>query len=189
MNLIDQDPDSAYNEDNAMYDEETAAASNMQQGGAQTKGAINQGRTPGRNINVVPEDRVAPADREELVDDESAAEPEAGFPARVNITIKKQGVKGVMHLETIARDGVIIIENVHYFPKAELADAKTADQDWTRQGLYTGPPFSNLDEEVQVLLERYIEERGINTALALWVPEYIDYKEQREYIKWLSGML
>ena len=189
MNLVDSDPDSfSPEEDSAMYDEEAASASSMQQGGAQTKGAINQGRTSGGNINVAPEDRVAPADREELADDESPAEPEAGFPARVNITIKKQGLKGAMHLETIARDGSILIENVHYFPKAELADAKTADQDWTRQGLYTGPPFGNLDEELQVLLERYIEERGINTALALWVPEYIDFKEQREYIKWLSGM-
>ena len=189
MNLVDQDPDSTYREDNAMYDEETAAAADMQQGGAQTKGTINQGRTPGGNINVAPEDKVAPADREELADDESAQEPEVGFPASVNVTIKKDGIKGVMHLETIARDGVIIIENVHYFPKAELADAKTADQDWMRQGLYTGPPFGNLDEELQVLLERYLEERGVNTALALWVPEYIDFKEQREYVNWLSSML
>lgn len=39
------------------------------------------------------------------------------------------------------------------------------------------------------MLERYLEERGINTALALWVPEYIDFKEQREYLDWLSSKL
>ena len=37
------------------------------------------------------------------------------------------------------------------------------------------------------MLERYLDERGINTELALWVPEYIDFKEQREYIDWLSS--
>ena len=44
-------------------------------------------------------------------------------------------------------------------------------------------------QDLQVLLERYLEERGINTALALWVPEYIDFKEQREYLDWLASKL
>ena len=92
-----------------------------------------------------------------------------------------------MQVETVAQDGMIVIENVYYFPDAELADAKTADQDWTRRGLYTGPPFGNLDQELQVLLEKYLDERGVNTALALWVPEYIDFKEQREYLSWLAS--
>jgi hypothetical protein len=26
--------------------------------------------------------------------------------------------------------------------------------------MYTGPPFGNLDEDLQVLLERYLDERG-----------------------------
>jgi complement component 1 Q subcomponent-binding protein, mitochondrial len=52
--------------------------------------------------------------------------------------------------------------------------------------LYTGPPFQQLDEEVQSLLEQYLDVRGINTALALFVPEYIDVKEQREYLGWLG---
>lgn len=54
--------------------------------------------------------------------------------------------------------------------------------------MYLGPPFGNLDEDLQVILERYLDERGINTALALFVPDYVDYKEQREYVTWLNGM-
>lgn len=110
------------------------------------------------------------------------------FPARIYVTIEKPG-KGAMQIETIAQDGEIVIDTVNYFSKAELADAKTIDQDWSKRHLYTGPPFGNLDEDLQVLLERYLEERGINTALALWIPEYIDFKEQREYINWLSSKL
>lgn len=82
---------------------------------------------------------------------------------------------------------MIVIENVYYFPDAKLADAKTADQDWTRRGLYSGPPFGNLDQDLQVMLEGYLDERGVNTALALWVPEYIDFKEQKEYLTWLAS--
>lgn len=79
------------------------------------------------------------------------------------------------------------MENICYFQKPELADAKTAELDWSRRNLYTGPPVGNLDEDLQVLLERYVDERGINTALALWIPEYIDWKEQKEYLNWLSS--
>lgn len=102
------------------------------------------------------------------------------------MNVEKPG-KGTLQLEMVAQDGNITMENVYYFEKAELADAKTADQDWSRRNLYLGPPFGNLDEDLQVLLERYIHERGVDTALALWIPEYIDWKEQKEYLNWLSS--
>ncbi|MCJ1450639.1 hypothetical protein MMC28_000972 [Mycoblastus sanguinarius] len=191
LNGADGDPDQ-YAEDRAMYDEDPEVIpESAQSGGANTKGAINQGRTKDGNINVAPEDRVAPADREELMDDESPsgedANQEPSFPARINVMIEKSG-KGTLQIETTAQDGEIAIDNVYYFKKAELADAKTAELDWKRRNLYEGPPFGNLDEDLQVLLERYLDERGVNTALALWVPEYIDFKEQKEYLNWLSNV-
>lgn len=191
LNNIDQDADQ-FSEDKALYDEDSAdIPTDTQSGGAQSKGTINQGRTKGGNINVASEDRIAPADRPELMDNNGSPSGEPGdeepsFPARVNVTIQKAG-KGAMQIETIAQDGDIVIENVYYFPKAEQADAKTAEVDWSRRNLYTGPPFGNLDEDLQVLLEKYLDERGVNTALALWVPEYIDFKEQKEYLSWLSS--
>lgn len=191
LNAMDQDPDDY--PDKALYDEEdpTDLPESAQSGGANTKGNISQGRTKGGNINIAPEDRIAPADREELMDDESpASDPdndEPSFPCRVNVMIEKKG-KGTLQIETTAQDGEIVIDNVFYYNKPELADAKTAELDWKRRNLYEGPPFGNLDEDLQVLLERYLDERGVNTALALWVPEYIDFKEQREYLNWLSNV-
>ena len=188
---MDQDEDSL-EQDPALPDEEAAEAAqtNVQSGGANTKGAINQGRTKGGNFRVAPEDSIAPSDREggsyeePGEGDEGVQEP--SFPARINMSVEKAG-KGTLQLEAIAQDGSIVIENVYYFQSPELADAKTAELDWTRRNLYTGPPFGNLDEGLQILLERYLEERGVNTALALWIPEYIDFKEQREYLNWLSS--
>lgn len=196
---MDQDPDDFRgdpndpNSDPALYDEDIPETS-AQSGGANTKGSINAGRTKGGNIAVVPEDRVSPADREDLPEEEplpSANEvdvddDEPSFPARVNVMIEKVG-KGTLQIETTAQDGEIVIDNVYYFKDAELADAKTAELDWKRRNLYEGPPFGNLDEQLQVLLEKYLDERGVNTALAVWVPEYIDFKEQREYLNWLSS--
>ena len=124
------------------------------------------------------------------MDDESPSgqdpNEEPSFPARVNVMIEKKG-QGTLQIETTAQDGEIVIDNVYYFKDGSLAEAKTAEADWKRRNLYEGPPFGNLDEDLQVLLERYLDERGVNTALALWVPEYIDFKEQREYLSWLSS--
>ncbi|PGH19297.1 hypothetical protein AJ80_04050 [Polytolypa hystricis UAMH7299] len=147
--------------------------------------AINQDGKKGSKITIAPEDKVSPADREgEAFEEES----EPSYPARVNITIEKAG-KGAVHFETVAQDGFFVIENVFHFAKPELANAETAEKEWARQSLYAGPPFGNLDQDLQDLWDRYLEERGVDTALATFVPDFIDYKEQKEYVRWLGGML
>ncbi|MCJ1351710.1 MAG: hypothetical protein MMC33_001694 [Icmadophila ericetorum] len=180
LNQMEEDPD-RYSDDKALYDEDEMP-SDSQSGGAQSKNTINQGRTQGGSFNVAPEDSVSPADRAELVDDESPAvdgEEEPSFPARLNVTIEKPGVEGKLQLEATAQDGMIVIEHVNYLPRGK-------DDDLMER--YTGPHFGNLDQDLQVLLERYLDERGVNTALALWIPDYIDFKEQREYLNWLSNV-
>jgi complement component 1 Q subcomponent-binding protein len=158
----------------------------VQSGGANTKGAINQGHTQDGNIRVAPEDRVSPADREELEEDYPEEDGQQGFPAHASIRIERPG-KGALAIEATAQDGDFLIEDLYYFPSADLADPATAEKDWSRRTLYTGPPFNNLDEDLQILLEKYLEERGINTRLALFIPDYIDHKEQKEYIRWLNS--
>jgi complement component 1 Q subcomponent-binding protein len=157
----------------------------VQSGGANTKGAINQGKTQDGNVRVAPEDRIAPADREELEEDYDD-DSQQGFPAHASIRIERPG-KGALAIEATAQDGDFLIEDLYYFPSADLADPATAEKDWSRRTLYTGPPFNNLDEDLQILLEKYLEERGINTRLALFIPDYIDHKEQKEYIRWLNS--
>lgn len=39
--------------------------------------------------------------------------------------------------------------------------------------------FETLDENVQSEFERFLEERGIATSLALFIPNFAEYKEQR----------
>ncbi|KAL3453475.1 mitochondrial glycoprotein [Aspergillus insuetus] len=143
---------------------------------------VNAGR--GGNIAQHPEDSVAPADRE-LDDVDRDLEP--SFPARVNVTIEKPG-NGALLIQTLAQDGLFQIEEVSFFSKPDLAHAVTAEKDWARQSLYSGPPFENLDEDLQSYLERYLEERGINAELANMIPDYIQVKEQKEYVRWLESV-
>ncbi|GIC86834.1 MAM33 family protein [Aspergillus udagawae] len=144
----------------------------------------NQGRGAPGGVAQHPEDRIAPADRE-MEDLDRDMEP--SFPARVNITIEKPG-NGSLLIQTVAQDGLFQIEEVSYFSKPDLAHAQTAEQDWARQSLYAGPPFENLDEDLQTFLERYLEERGINAELANMIPDYIQVKEQKEYVRWLENV-
>jgi len=146
---------------------------------------INEGDV--KNFKSAPEDSIAAADQEGSEGEEEEDSQDQSFPARVNVIVEKPG-KGALAIECIAQDGMIVIENTYYYANSAHALAKTPEKMAERQDLYVGPPFSNLDEDLQVLLERYLEERGVNTALAIFVPDYIDMKEQREYLRWLSSV-
>jgi complement component 1 Q subcomponent-binding protein, mitochondrial len=192
-NLDQEQDEDDFNEieDPSGYEENEANdIMGSQSGGANTKGSINRGSTKDGNIRVAPEDRVAPADRPELedgeMDDESEQPRETSFPARATIKVEREG-KGAMQIEAIASDGEFSINGVYFFPDAELADPSTAEKDWMRRSMYTGPQFGSLDEDLQILLERYLEDRGVNTRMALFIPDYIDYKEQKEYVNWLKS--
>jgi complement component 1 Q subcomponent-binding protein len=50
------------------------------------------------------------------------------------------------------------------------------DCSWTNRPL---SQFDHLDTNVQEEFERYLDERGIGGDLALFVPEYAEYKEQK----------
>jgi len=118
---------------------------------------------------------------------EDFEEGEPSYPARFTVSISKPNT-GALQVEAIAQDGMIVIDNVFYHQTARLATEDSVEADWERRGSYGGPPFGNLDEDLQVIMERFLDERGINTALALFVPDYIDYKEQKEYVRWLKNV-
>lgn len=173
------DPETAL-DDEEMYDDATP-----QRGGAQSKGAVTQGQTEDGNIQVAPEG--SSAEQADGSDGEDADLPQGpAYPANVYVTVSKPG-KGAMQIVTSAQDGVIVVDHVEYYPKAELAEAGTAESEFARNNIYAGPPFQNLDPELQDMLERYLDERGINEQLASFVPDYIDHKEQREYVRWLES--
>jgi len=162
-------------EDSALYDEDSSEASEEGEEEVKPKKALAKTSTQ-TTMNET---------EEEDAEFEEDAEP--AYPVRLNVTIEKPN-QGALQIETVAQDGMILIENVHFHKSAQLATAQTAEADYERRGHYVGPPFGNLDEDLQMLLERYLDERGINTALALFVPDYIDYKEQKEYVTWLENV-
>ncbi|CAK1365926.1 unnamed protein product [Cercospora beticola] len=172
--------DEGYGEEDMALGEE---GMDVQSGGANTKGAINKGGKADGSFKVAPEDSVAPADREELADEDSEGAPQQ-FPVAVTVLVQRPN-KGALKFYLTAADGDFIINQLVQLPKEIEGDAKALIRDHP-ESLYAGPPFQQLDEEVQGILESYLNARGVSEYLAQAVPDYIDVKEQKEYLGWLE---
>ena len=105
------------------------------------------------------------------------------FPANVNVLIQRPD-KGSLRINLVAYNGTFTTHGVTHVPSSSSPAIEQLRE--LSSGTYTGPPFQQLDDELQDLLGQYLDARGINTALALFVPDYIDVKEQREYLGWLG---
>ncbi|KAI0544164.1 mitochondrial glycoprotein [Xylaria curta] len=128
--------------------------------------------------------RLAETEAEEAIEDEEAEPP---APCRLNIVVEKPN-KGALNIEALAQDGTILVENFYYYKDPKMAHSSSPEAVHGAEDVYPGPPFSSLDEDLQVMMERYLEERGISQALAIFVPDYMDVKEQREYQSWLKNV-
>ncbi|CAK7228393.1 Mitochondrial acidic protein mam33 [Sporothrix curviconia] len=153
------------NYDPEIYDEDAALADEDMDGG-----------------NGARKGEEAGAEGEEDLEGESAS-----VPCRLSIVIEKPG-QGALSVEATAQDGGLVVDNLYYYKDAAHAHESSADAAHAAQQVYPGPAFGSLDEDLQVLLDRYLEERGITQALAIFVPDYLDAKEQREYLGFLNNL-
>ncbi|KAK9282311.1 hypothetical protein L1049_005225 [Liquidambar formosana] len=53
---------------------------------------------------------------------------------------------------------------------------------------YTGPEFKELDDELQNSLYEFLERRGINDELAVFLHEYVTNKDKTEFIRWMGSV-
>ncbi|CAL5444189.1 unnamed protein product [Camellia sinensis] len=51
---------------------------------------------------------------------------------------------------------------------------------------YMGPGFKELDDELQDLLYDFLEARGINDDLAVFLHGYMNNKDKTEFIRWMG---
>ncbi|KAF2963696.1 hypothetical protein GQX73_g9874 [Xylaria multiplex] len=128
--------------------------------------------------------RLAETEAEEGLGDEDMTTP---VTYRVNIVVEKPN-KGALNIEAIAQDGTILVDNFYYYKDPKMAHSSSPEAVHGAEDVYPGPPFGSLDEDLQVLIERYLEDRGITQSMALFVADYVDVKEQREYQTWLKNI-
>lgn len=175
--LADEDEFDDIDEDGALEDEAEYSLG---------KATINQAGTRGEKVDVMPEDSIAPADRSEGDDVANLDDGIPAYPIHLTITVTKPA-KRAIEIRAVAAEGAIEIETISFFPRESLLEAQSPKDAQEARSLYAGPPITNLDPELQAMLDKYLEERGIDAQLASFLPEYVDYKEQREYVQWLDG--
>ena len=177
-----------YSEDPALEDEEDlpedmqAMQNPNKQANVPATGGARSARAAEEHQAAIDDDNADDEDLDDPLDDAPA-------PISLSIVIEKPGkAKGALHVDATAQDGNIVVENMFFYEDAGLATDNTADGAHRRADHYPGPPFGTLDEDLQVLMERYLEERGVTQAMAVFVPDYVDIKEQREYQTWLTNV-
>ncbi|GAC95050.1 regulatory protein [Pseudozyma hubeiensis SY62] len=109
------------------------------------------------------------------------------FPIRISATITKPSGGAIM-MDAFVQDGELNIDNIAYYKDKDMATRIDADADFQRRGYYLGPQFETLDDAVQNQWYQFWAERGVDANLALFIPNYAEYKEQREYCSWLANM-
>ncbi|PWY98686.1 mitochondrial glyco protein [Testicularia cyperi] len=108
-------------------------------------------------------------------------------PIRICVQITKPNT-GALTIDATVQDGNVTIDSISHYTDANLATAMSAQADFERRGVYLGPHFETLDESLQTSFEAYLAERGIDSNLALFIPTFAEYKEQREYCSWLQNV-
>ncbi|EFP87952.1 Mitochondrial acidic protein mam33 [Puccinia graminis f. sp. tritici] len=106
---------------------------------------------------------------------------------RTAISIIKPG-KGGMVIDSSTDGSTFDVDNVSFYDDEKLALDESYESDWKRRGLYFGPTFIDLDEELQQSFTDYLNERAIGSELAAIILDLADHKEQKEYVNWLGKM-
>ncbi|KAI8974846.1 mitochondrial glycoprotein [Trametes punicea] len=114
--------------------------------------------------------------------------PLHSFPIRCSFSFTKSTAPGALTIDAMCQEGTFVIDNISYYNDAKVGTELTAEADWKRRGYYLGPQFDTLDISLQDEFDKFLQERGINQSLAYFVPEYAEYKEQREYVSWLKSV-
>ncbi|KAF8205302.1 mitochondrial glycoprotein [Mycena galopus ATCC 62051] len=107
---------------------------------------------------------------------------------RVVLHISKPSHPGALSADLYCANGTFQVASWGFYPSARVATDLSIESDFARRTVYTGPLFEALDPTLQDHFEAFLRERGVDDALAAFVPEYAQWKEQREYVQWLKNV-
>ena len=129
-------------------------------------------------------------DLSEAAEDNEGLDDLADNFANVNVVVSKDSDGSSVSFELLMnmQEGTFFVDSVTPFASKDAALSESADAQLHRELVYHGPPFSNLDEELQESIEVYLESRGVTEELASFISTYSEYKENNEYIQWLENM-
>lgn len=115
-------------------------------------------------------------------DGEAPSENYCDFTVFISDT---KGKKGIV-VEATSMDTEIAFNNV--LCADDIQKMRSIPRFERSLGEYNGPDFTTLDERIQTSITEYLEGYGINEHLAAFVECMSLDKDQRLYMRWLSGV-
>lgn len=132
------------------------------------------------NIDCQDVTEVEPSYDEEQEEEQASEElPSTGH--NFEVIIKKNDSKLICAL-TAVTDGSLIVNSVTHATNGDLEGTEEETKG------YFGPSFQDLDENVQQAFLAYLQERNIDSDLAIYVLLGSFNKEQNEYVNWLKAV-
>ncbi|KAJ1734150.1 Mitochondrial acidic protein mam33 [Coemansia biformis] len=106
------------------------------------------------------------------------------FPIFFTATFAKPGAP-VLHMELESEECEVGVDHMRFIPEEAMAVGKDMASEWGRKQVYCGPIFGQLSDDLKENVDAFLAERGIDTALTLFMQDYIEFKEQGDYLDWL----
>ncbi|KAJ2194105.1 Mitochondrial acidic protein mam33 [Coemansia sp. RSA 522] len=103
-----------------------------------------------------------------------------GFTA----TISKNSTH-MLFLELESNEGEVGVNHMRFLSNKDVSDISGMNLEWVRQKAYCGPLFGQLSDDLKENIDAFLAERNIDTGLTLFMQDYIEHKEQSEYLNWL----
>ncbi|KAJ2127768.1 Mitochondrial acidic protein mam33 [Coemansia sp. RSA 921] len=103
-----------------------------------------------------------------------------GFTATIS-----KNTTHMLFLELESNEGEVGVNHMRFLSNKDVSDISGMNLEWVRQKAYCGPLFGQLSDDLKENIDAFLAERNIDTGLTLFMQDYIEHKEQSEYLNWL----
>jgi hypothetical protein len=103
-----------------------------------------------------------------------------------NLVLLVQKGTSTLRFGLSIEDQELVLDTVGYYKDGAVLKGPQAEAEL--KSYYSGPVISELDSHFVDQFLNYLEVRGVDDNLAVFVTEYAFWMEQQEYERWLEGI-
>lgn len=105
-----------------------------------------------------------------------------------NIVLLVQKGSETMRFGLSIEDQELVLDTVGHFKDGAVPKGDSPQAEMVRKTLYPGPLIHELDSHFVDQFLNYLEVRGVDDNLAVFITEYAFWMEQQEYEGWLEAV-
>lgn len=136
----------------------------------------------------VDENRFDEEDDEEASSEPDMEDEDADLPVSLRVELIKPNAK--LTLEVLLSAEYVSVNSLHFTPPAAQPNVSTDLflSPPAANAPFTGPNYMDLSEDLQESVSNYLTSLGFNNDMFAMIRSYMDYKEKKEYSRWLQNV-